>query len=115
MFRYLTAGESHGPGLVAVVEGLPLEVSPRGWLVLGSLGLGGTLLPFVFYYALFRTAAATQVALVGYLVPFVGLVGGVVLLDEVVTLPIALGAALVLAGVFLTDRARRTPPVRSGR
>ena len=23
MFRFLTAGESHGPGLVAVVEGLP--------------------------------------------------------------------------------------------
>ncbi len=23
MLRYLTAGESHGPGLVAVVEGVP--------------------------------------------------------------------------------------------
>ncbi len=32
MLRYLTAGESHGPGLVAVVEGLPsgLAVSRRG-------------------------------------------------------------------------------------
>ena len=32
MFRYLTAGESHGPGLVATVEGLPagLEVSTEG-------------------------------------------------------------------------------------
>lgn len=27
MFRYLTAGESHGPGLVAVVEGLPAGMS----------------------------------------------------------------------------------------
>ena len=32
MFRYLTAGESHGPGLVATVEGLPagLEVTTEG-------------------------------------------------------------------------------------
>ena len=32
MFRYLTAGESHGPGLVATIEGLPsgLEVSSEG-------------------------------------------------------------------------------------
>jgi chorismate synthase len=32
MFRFMTAGESHGPGLVTVVEGLPrgLEVSAEG-------------------------------------------------------------------------------------
>ncbi len=32
MFRFLTAGESHGPGLVCIVEGLPagLEVSASG-------------------------------------------------------------------------------------
>jgi chorismate synthase len=32
MLRFLTAGESHGPGLVAIVEGLPagLEVSAQG-------------------------------------------------------------------------------------
>jgi chorismate synthase len=32
MFRYLTAGESHGPGLVATIEGLPsgLEVTSEG-------------------------------------------------------------------------------------
>src|SRR3989304_477187 len=32
MLRFLTAGESHGPGLVTVVEGLPagLEVSTTG-------------------------------------------------------------------------------------
>ena len=32
MLRFLTAGESHGPGLVTIVEGLPagLEISPGG-------------------------------------------------------------------------------------
>jgi chorismate synthase len=30
-FRFVTAGESHGPGLTAIVEGLPagLELSPE--------------------------------------------------------------------------------------
>ena len=27
MLRFLTAGESHGPGLVAIVEGLPAGLS----------------------------------------------------------------------------------------
>jgi len=32
MIRFLTAGESHGPGLVAIVEGLPagIDVSRQG-------------------------------------------------------------------------------------
>ncbi|HET8740472.1 MAG TPA: chorismate synthase, partial [Acidimicrobiia bacterium] len=35
MLRFLTAGESHGPGLVTIVEGLPkgLEVSADGLAV----------------------------------------------------------------------------------
>ncbi|MGQ0847786.1 MAG: chorismate synthase [Actinomycetota bacterium] len=45
MLRFLTAGESHGPGLVAVVEGLPagLAVDPAGLsreLARRRLGLG---------------------------------------------------------------------------
>jgi chorismate synthase len=45
MFRYLTAGESHGPGLVAVVEGLPagmpfLAEGVAGELARRRLGYG---------------------------------------------------------------------------
>ena len=45
MFRYLTAGESHGPGLVAVVEGLPsgmpfLAEGVSGELARRRLGYG---------------------------------------------------------------------------
>ena len=31
--RFTTAGESHGPGLTAVVEGLPADASVGEWLV----------------------------------------------------------------------------------
>lgn len=45
MFRFITAGESHGPGLVAVVEGLPaglpfLEAELKAELARRTLGFG---------------------------------------------------------------------------
>ena len=37
MFRYLTAGESHGPGLTVIVEGVPagVELTERVGLIDG--------------------------------------------------------------------------------
>jgi chorismate synthase len=38
MLRWLTAGESHGPALVAVLEGLPADVSTTSELIADELG-----------------------------------------------------------------------------
>ena len=37
MLRWLTAGESHGPALVAVLEGLPADVSTTSELIADEL------------------------------------------------------------------------------
>lgn len=37
MLRFLTAGESHGPGLVAIVEGLPAGLPLSSQLIDGDL------------------------------------------------------------------------------
>jgi drug/metabolite transporter (DMT)-like permease len=72
------------------------------WLcVLGSTGV-------VAFRGVLRAnqlAPATQAALSAYLVPLIGVVGGVLVLGEPFTLPLLIGGSLVIAGVVLTGRS----------
>jgi len=71
------------------------------WALLLALGLGSTLLPFgaTLYAAKYTTAA--RVSLVAYVAPLISIGAGIVLLDEVLTLPIVIGGGLALTGVVL--------------
>lgn len=79
------------------------------WVLLIALGLGSTLLPFVatLYAAKHTTAART--ALVAYVAPLISVVGGVLILDEVLSAPIIIGGALALTGVVLAGSSSRFP------
>ena len=104
--------------VVAVLAGLVTSdvefsgVTASSWLILIALGLGSTFLPFFATLFASRHTTAARVALTGYVAPVVGVVAGVLLLDEVLTLPIIVGASLALAGVVIVGRGRRS--VRTG-
>lgn len=90
------------------VGGVQPATVPTGlWPLLVALGLGSTLLPFVATLYATKHVSATTVALTGYLAPLVGVVGGVVLLGELVTPAIAVGGLLILAGVVVVGTPRR--------
>jgi drug/metabolite transporter (DMT)-like permease len=89
------------------VSGLTAEL----WVLLVALGLGSTLLPFAATLYASRHTTAANVALTGYLAPLVGVVGGVMLLGEILTVPILIGGALTLVGVALVG-GNRAAPVR---
>jgi drug/metabolite transporter (DMT)-like permease len=99
--------------VVAVTAGLLMNdvefssVTATSWITLIALGLGSTFLPF--FATLFASShtTAARVALTGYLAPVVGVVAGVVLLDEVLTVQIIIGATLALAGIVIVGRGRR--------
>lgn len=95
-------------GVVGGIDTAPLD--SFGWVLLVALALGSTLLPFVTTLYASAHASATRVALTGYLAPIIGLVGGVVLLDEVVTPAIAAGGALTIVGVVVVGLARQPAP-----
>ena len=65
------------------------------------LGIGGTGLAYVLYYALLAGAGASRSILVTYLVPALALGYGAVFLSEPVTAAAVAGLALVLGGVAL--------------
>lgn len=98
-----------------LLEGVPTSIAAPGWTLIVYMAVASTFLPFYLYYRLLRTTPATTVALVGYLVPLVSLIGGVLLLGEHIESGIVIGGALILAGMVITDRAGRirTPLVRA--
>ena len=92
-------------------EGMPSSLTAPGWALVFYMAIASTFLPFYLYYRLIESAPVTTVALVGYLVPLVSLVAGVALLGEQIEPGIAIGGALILAGMIITDRAGRPTAV----
>jgi len=86
-----------GPGLRAV-------------LAVCGLGVVGTALAFVIFYALIGEIGAGRASLVSYLAPGVALVYGATLLHEHVGVAAIAGLALILAGVAVAGRRRAAPP-----
>ena len=84
--------------------------------VLGSLvvlGAGCTGLGYIAFYTLVAELGAGRASVVTYLAPAVAVLGGVLLLDETLTVSIVAGLSLVLAGAWLSS-GRRPPPAPAG-
>jgi drug/metabolite transporter (DMT)-like permease len=95
-------------GLIAVDIDLG-SLNGRAWQLLIALGLGSTLLPFVATLYASRHTTAAKVALTGYVAPLIGVIGGAVLLNEVITPVIVIGGMLTLTGVILVGRTTAAP------
>jgi drug/metabolite transporter (DMT)-like permease len=83
---------------------LQLPDQMPSWKALASvaaLGIAGTALALLFFYAMLNRYGASRASLVTYLLPPFALVYGVIFLDEQLTLNALLGLALILAGVAL--------------
>jgi drug/metabolite transporter (DMT)-like permease len=89
-------------------EGLPNSLTTPGWALVLYMAVASTFLPFYLYYRLIESAPVTTVSLIGYLVPLVSLIAGVVFLGERIESGIIVGGALILTGMVITDRAGRT-------
>ncbi|WP_372499959.1 EamA family transporter [Streptomyces sudanensis] len=97
----LVRGEQHGLD--------PAEVSARSWAALAYLIVFGSLIAFTAYAWLLHTAPISLVATYAYVNPVVAVLLGWLILDEALTWPIALGGAIVVAGVWLIVRTERRP------
>jgi drug/metabolite transporter (DMT)-like permease len=67
------------------------------------LGLIGSGLAFIGFFFLLSRWGATRTSLVAYLLPVVGVVLGVLVLQESVSLPVLLGMVLIIGGVALAN------------
>ena len=84
--------------------GVP-RVSPKAWLSLAFMGVLGTAVAFVWFYDGVRAIGPARTAVFINLVPVVAITLGVVLLGETLHWSMLAGGALVVAGVFIINRA----------
>ena len=96
---------------MAVLEGIPSDVTGRGWGLMVFMAVAATFMPFLLFFWLLQYISATDASLIGYLVPFVALIGGIILLDEQLQAGIIVGGILVFTGMVLADRAGRKAEV----
>jgi len=84
-------------------------------LAVAAVGVLGTGIAFVLMGRLVGRVGATRASIVGYLIPVVALVLGVLFRNDVVG-PIAIGGVtLVIAGAYLTSRRESSAPGAVGR
>lgn len=72
------------------------------WFQVVFLGIACTGVAYLLYFRLIANIGASKAITVAYLIPIFGVIWGVVFLDERVTLPLMIGAAMILVGVAMT-------------
>jgi drug/metabolite transporter (DMT)-like permease len=80
---------------------LPSSLSTEVVVATVVLAVACTALAFLFYFALIHEVGPSRSALITYVNPLVAVLLGVVVLSEPLTLGIAIGTPLILAGSFL--------------
>ena len=75
--------------------------SPRAWAELAFLGVASSGLGYLLYYRLLRRIGAVRATSVTFLNPPVAMLAGALYLGEPVTMQMAAGAAVILAGTAL--------------
>lgn len=82
--------------------------SARDWLCISYLGIFGTVIGFVWYYEGVESLGPTKAGLFINFVPIFGIICACLILHEQITFSLAVGAALVISGVYLTNRTPKT-------
>ena len=95
------------PCAIFAQHGVWPDVSWQALPGLAYLGVGGTVLGFVWYYQGVHAIGAARAAIFTNLVPVFGVLLASTLLGEKILVSMLTGGALVLLGVWLTNRAPR--------
>ena len=85
---------------ITQVESLPLD----GWISVLYLSVLSTVLGYTLFYTLVSRKSVSVLSIQLYLIPIVGVIGGVLLLNESITAFTAIGGAMMLAAVALATK-----------
>lgn len=81
------------------------QVSWKAWLSLGYMALFPSLLCYLIFYWALTYIPASRMSAFTYFQPLLATLLAIPLLGEHLTIPLLFGGALVLGGVYLTERA----------
>lgn len=92
------------PSFITDVSGL----GTAGWGALLYLSLLSTVMGYSLFYTLVGRGGVSRVMIQLYLAPVVGVIGGMLLLGETLTIGTILGGALILSAVWIATTGKRT-------
>lgn len=93
-------------GAAAVLKVHWQAVPAPAWWALAYMIVLGSVLPYLLFAWVLSVLAASRVAAFGYLQPVIATSFGIWLLGERLTLKVVVGGAIILLGVYLTERER---------
>ena len=95
-------------GVVAfdVPPTLPADLETQALLAVLGLGVFNTFLAYLLFYNVVRVLGAAKATMITYIVPPIGLLLGVIFLNERVDLPLILGASLIFMGIAIVNLRR---------
>jgi drug/metabolite transporter (DMT)-like permease len=95
--------------ITAFASESPLQIPrlPITWLALVWLGLLGSCLAYLLYFHLLHSVGPTRATMVTYVFPVVGVVLGVVFLNELADWHLVVGAMLVALGIAVVNIRRK--------
>ena len=82
---------------------LVLPQRPLTWVALIWLGVIGSCIAYLLYYYLIHAIGPTRATMVTYTFPLIGVVLGVVFLNELLDFNLVLGGGLVLASIIIVN------------
>jgi drug/metabolite transporter (DMT)-like permease len=97
-----------GPLAWLLESGRELTFDTPSVVALLYLAIIGSALPFTIYFWLLKHQSATGMSMINYATPVIAVAVGTTFLDEPFTLRILAGVALVLIGVAVAVRPKRT-------
>jgi drug/metabolite transporter (DMT)-like permease len=89
---------------------LLLPTLPLTWLAIAWLGLLGSCLAYLLFFYLINAWGPTRASLVTYVFPVIGLILGIIFLNEVADWRLLVGSLLVVAGIAVVNLRPRLKP-----
>lgn len=85
------------------------EIPWQSWAAIGYLVIFGSVISFIAYLYALQNLTAEQTSIYAYINPVVAVLLGWLIFDERLTIYIAIGGLITLAGVYLINKAYKTP------
>ena len=82
------------------------EISSTSWFYIALLGVINTSLAYVLFIKLIKRIGPINASFVTYLVPVSSIFLGIVVLDEILTISMIIGTALIFLGVFFANKQK---------
>lgn len=103
------------PAMLVTNVPLHLPQHPITWAAFAWLGLIGSFVAAVIWFSLIYEVGPSRTSMVTYMFPLVGVLLGIIFLDEKMSWQLVTGGILILAGIYMVNSKRVAELIKTGR